>query len=118
MADDSIQAITTATPNHWHALITVWACRAGKDVHVEKPMSHSAFERFFRAVRSRKPSDVPMTVEDAHVACLHCQLANVAYRVGHTLTFDSQSEKFVDCGAADKMLTREYREGFEIPEII
>jgi hypothetical protein len=44
MADDSIQAISTATPNHWHALITVWACQAGKDVYVEKPMSHSAFE--------------------------------------------------------------------------
>ena len=44
MADKSIDAITTATPNHWHALITVWGCQAGKDVYVEKPMSHSPWE--------------------------------------------------------------------------
>ena len=33
-----------ATPNHWHALPTVWALRAGKDVYVEKPVSHSVGE--------------------------------------------------------------------------
>ena len=39
-----IDAITIATPNHWHSLGTVWACQAGKDVYVEKPMSHSIYE--------------------------------------------------------------------------
>ena len=39
-----VDAITTATPNHWHALITVWACQAGKDVYVEKPVSHEVWE--------------------------------------------------------------------------
>src|SRR5262249_11405524 len=39
-----IDAVTTATPNHWHALITVWACQAGKDVYVEKPISHNVWE--------------------------------------------------------------------------
>jgi predicted dehydrogenase len=39
-----IDAVTTATPNHWHALITVWACQAGKDVYVEKPVSHNVWE--------------------------------------------------------------------------
>jgi hypothetical protein len=33
-----------ATCNHWHSLITVWACQAGKDVYVEKPCSHNVFE--------------------------------------------------------------------------
>jgi predicted dehydrogenase len=42
--DKSIDAIVTATPNHWHALITVWACQAGKDVYVEKPISHDVWE--------------------------------------------------------------------------
>lgn len=39
-----IDAIVTATPNHWHSLVTVWACQAGKDVYVEKPVSHEIWE--------------------------------------------------------------------------
>lgn len=39
-----VDAVVIATPNHWHAVLTVWACRAGKDVYVEKPISHSIGE--------------------------------------------------------------------------
>ncbi|MSU34538.1 MAG: Gfo/Idh/MocA family oxidoreductase [Pedosphaera sp.] len=39
-----IDVISTATPNHWHALIAIWACQHGKDVYVEKPVSHNAWE--------------------------------------------------------------------------
>ncbi len=39
-----IDALVVATPNHWHALMTLWACQAGKDVYVEKPVSHSVWE--------------------------------------------------------------------------
>jgi predicted dehydrogenase len=44
LEDKNIDAITTATPDHWHALITIWACQAGKDVYVEKPISHNLWE--------------------------------------------------------------------------
>ncbi|MBN2375027.1 MAG: Gfo/Idh/MocA family oxidoreductase [Sedimentisphaerales bacterium] len=39
-----IDAIVIAAPNHWHSLMTVWACQAGKHVYVEKPVSHSIWE--------------------------------------------------------------------------
>jgi len=42
--DKSIDAVSIATPNHWHALATIWACQAGKDVYVEKPGSHNIRE--------------------------------------------------------------------------
>ena len=42
--DKSVDAIVIATPDHWHAPATVWACQAGKDVYVEKPISHSPWE--------------------------------------------------------------------------
>ena len=43
-ADKDIDAVSIATPNHWHALATIWACQAGKDVYVEKPASYNVHE--------------------------------------------------------------------------
>ena len=42
--DKNIDAVSIASPNHWHALQTIWACQAGKDVYVEKPATHNVFE--------------------------------------------------------------------------
>jgi len=42
--DKNIDALSIATTNHWHSLMTIWACQAGKDVYVEKPCSHNVFE--------------------------------------------------------------------------
>ena len=44
MDDKSIDVVSIATPNHWHALAAIWACQAGKDVYVEKPVSHNVSE--------------------------------------------------------------------------
>ena len=54
--DKTIDAITIATPDHWHALMTVLACQAGKDVYVEKPASHNVVEgrRMVEAARKYK----------------------------------------------------------------
>ncbi|MEY5009706.1 MAG: hypothetical protein RLZZ253_845 [Verrucomicrobiota bacterium] len=39
-----IDAVSIATPNHWHALGAIWSCQAGKHVYVEKPVSHTVWE--------------------------------------------------------------------------
>jgi predicted dehydrogenase len=44
LEDKSIDAVSIATPNHTHTLLTIWACQAGKDVYVEKPCAHNMFE--------------------------------------------------------------------------
>lgn len=44
LARADIDAVMIVTSNHWHALLTVWACQAGKDVYVEKPMSRTVWE--------------------------------------------------------------------------
>jgi predicted dehydrogenase len=52
--DKNLDAVTVATPNHWHALITIWACQAGKDVYVEKPASHNVHEGRIAVAAARK----------------------------------------------------------------
>jgi len=53
LENKDIDAISIATPNHWHSLMAIWACQAAKDVYVEKPCSHNCFEgrQLVRAVK-------------------------------------------------------------------
>lgn len=44
MDDPNVHIVSIATPNHWHALASIWAIQAGKDVYVEKPVSHNVSE--------------------------------------------------------------------------
>ncbi|MDB5309675.1 MAG: iolG 9 [Gemmataceae bacterium] len=52
--DKTLDAVSIATPNHWHALMTIWACQAGKDVYVEKPCSHNIHEGRIAVDMARK----------------------------------------------------------------
>src|SRR3979409_1504428 len=48
-----VDEVPIAVPDHWHALMMIWACQAGKDVYVEKPISHNIVEgrRMIEAAR-------------------------------------------------------------------
>lgn len=56
--DKSVDAVSIATPDHWHALATIWACQAGKDVYVEKPASHTIWEGRKMVETARKYSRI------------------------------------------------------------
>ncbi|MDX2037841.1 MAG: Gfo/Idh/MocA family oxidoreductase [Isosphaeraceae bacterium] len=59
--DKSIDAVSIATTNHWHALATVWAVQAGKDVYVEKPVSHNFVEGRKMVEAARKYGKIVQT---------------------------------------------------------
>src|SRR6185436_5752394 len=54
LEDQSVDAISIATPDHWHAPATILACAAGKHVYVEKPGSHNARESELMVAAARK----------------------------------------------------------------
>ncbi len=58
LEDRTVDAISIATPNHWHALMTIWACQAGKDVYVEKPCSHNVHEGRIAVQAARRYSRI------------------------------------------------------------
>lgn len=74
------------------------------------------FTRWFKAIRSRKASDLPVSVEDAALSCAHCHLGNTAFRAGRSLAFDPASQRFKDA-EMNSTLTRAYRPGFEVPQL-
>ncbi len=59
--DKDIDVVSIATPNHWHALGTIWACQAGKDVYVEKPVSHNVTEGRRMVEAARKHGRIVQT---------------------------------------------------------
>ena len=56
-----IDAVSIATPNHWHALAALWAVQAGKDVYVEKPVSHNVWEGRQLVKAARKYNKIVQT---------------------------------------------------------
>jgi predicted dehydrogenase len=77
LEDKNLDAVSVATPNHWHALITIWACQAGKDVYVEKPCSHEVHEGRLALTAARKHNRIVQhgtqsrsSKEMAHIAAI------------------------------------------------
>jgi predicted dehydrogenase len=75
------------------------------------------YQNFVDAVRAGDPKILTCDITEGHLSSTLPHLANIAYRVGHSLRFDPKTERFVDDRKADALLTREngYRRGFELP---
>lgn len=61
LGDKEIDVISIATPNHWHALAAIWGIQAGKDVYVEKPVSHNVLEGRRTVQAARKYNKIVQT---------------------------------------------------------
>src|SRR5439155_10350283 len=61
LENKNIDVVTFATPNHWHALGSIWAIQAGKDVYVEKPVCHNVWEGRQIVAASRKYNRIVQT---------------------------------------------------------
>lgn len=74
------------------------------------------FTNFIEAVRKHDKSVLNGPVETAHLSSALAHLGNIAYRLERVLTFNPETEKFVGDPEADRMLTREYRAPYIVPE--
>ena len=61
LENKDIDAVSIATPNHWHSLCAIWAIQAGKDVYVEKPVSHNVWEGRQLVTAARKYQKIVQT---------------------------------------------------------
>jgi predicted dehydrogenase len=90
--------------------------QSGSDPLVLTSIESPHYANFIDAIRANDPKLLTCDVLEGHLSSALPHLANISYRVGRALQFDGKSEKFVNDGEADKLLTREYRRGFEITD--
>lgn len=82
------------------------------------PGGSNHYGNFIDAIRSGKNEDLHADINEGYMSACLPALANISYRVGRQLTFDGAKEKFVNDPEADKLLTREYRKGFVVPNVV
>ena len=88
----------------------------GSDPLVLTSIETPHYANFVDAIRAGDPKKLTCDIVEGHVSAVLPHLANVAYRVGRSLTFDGKTEKCVGDAEADRLLTREYRQGFAVPD--
>lgn len=79
------------------------------------PLTH--YQNFIDCVRSRKQDELIADIEEGHYSSMLCHLGNIAYRTGRRLEFDGETETFPADTEANALLGREYRAGYELPQI-
>ena len=76
------------------------------------------FQNWVKAIRSRKATDLNADVEQGHFSTATCHLAKISCALGRSVEFDPKTERFVNDPEADKLLTREYRKPYVVPETV
>jgi hypothetical protein len=92
------------------------AAAGGSDPNVLTSEEGPHYRNFVDAIKANDPKILTCGIEEGHLSSSLAHLANIAYRVGRKLKFDGKAEKFVSDTEADKLLTRQYRAPFVIPE--
>jgi hypothetical protein len=76
------------------------------------------YANFINAVRSHKRTDLNAEIEEGAASTVLVHLANISYRVGRTINFDSNTMTCVNDAEANKLLTRAYRAPFVVPKSV
>jgi hypothetical protein len=74
------------------------------------------FKNWIDSIRARNWKNLTAEILDGHISTSLCHLGNIACRLGRSLDFDPAKEKFIKDPEADKMLTRNYRAPYLLPE--
>lgn len=78
--------------------------------------SGNMFANFVDTIRTRDRAKLEGDITEGHRSCALIHLANISYRLGRTLDFDPKTERVIGDAEANKMLTRDYRSPFVVPE--
>jgi len=74
------------------------------------------FENFINAIKTRRYTDLSSDIESGHMSSVLPLIANISYRLGRELRLDGKREAFINDSEANKMLTRDYRKPYIVPE--
>ena len=82
----------------------------------EGDTTYAHFDNFLQAMKSRNHEDLNCDIEVGHVSAALCHLANISYRVNDKVRFKPVTERFIGNDEANRLLTRDYRAPFVVPE--
>jgi len=89
---------------------------SGSDPRMPTSIESPHYQNFIDAIRAGDPKKLTCDILEGHLSSTLPHLANISYRVGRSLTFDGKTETFAGDADADRLLTREYRAPFVVPQ--
>ncbi len=91
--------------------------KPGPSFHKKWTDDGGHYQNFITCVKNRRQEDLNADILEGHYSAMLCHLGNIAYRTGKRLEFDGKTETFTNDKAANDLLGREYRKGYELPRV-